>query len=236
MPRNKKDHDDLRKLVCAVCWGESGYKASRGVSKTEEAAIKEFVVSSYSKADPSFPAGLCSGCHFILRDWSAGVEDPRPLPVAERYQVDIPITTRSTAKCTCNMCHLASLNGGEWMTFVASKKGSKTPFYKNQDRLCPKCFSRIYRGSKHSAEACKSRTLPVENLSGVKSQIMQKVVHGHLVAAVAESGDQTIKLTSASGGKAMSVTVGNTPQQHESNPLSPQDILAIQNEANLSDR
>ena len=51
-------------MVCAVCWGESGKKADRCVSEAEEAALKEFVVSSYSRKDPRFPAGVCQGCHF----------------------------------------------------------------------------------------------------------------------------------------------------------------------------
>ena len=77
MPYIKKDHEACRKLVCALCWGAAGKKASRGVSKAEEAAIKEFVVSSYSKCDPRFPSGLCTDCHFILGTWMRGAESPR---------------------------------------------------------------------------------------------------------------------------------------------------------------
>ena len=230
----KKDHEACRLVVCAVCWGESGRKAGRAVSEAEEAAIREFVVSSYSKRDPRFPAGICDNCHFILRDWIKGQERPRPLPVAEKFMVDLAMMTRSSLECTCAICKLARMNGLEWKRFSDSKNKRKTPFNKG-DKLCSKCFSRIYPGSNHSAEVCRSKAVAVENLSQVSPQVLEQVLHGHLKAAGA-SGDQAIKVGSVTGGKPMTVTLGHHPDQPVPNPLSAQDILTIQNEANLSDR
>ena len=237
MPNKKSDHETCRQMVCAVCWCESGQKASRGVSVTMEAAIKSHLVSSYSRTDPRFPSGLCSGCTAILFEWIKGLENPRPLPVAEKYDAVIPIMTRSSPQCTCSICKLARMNGLEWKRFSVSKKehDKPPPISKNSgDRLCPTCFSRIYRGSKHSTEACKSSKVAVENLAGVSPSIIEKIVHHHL-SAITESGDKTIKINSVVGGKAMLVTVGQVPDHAEIQPLTAEEILIMQTEASLSD-
>ena len=188
MPNSKKDHEALRKVICAICWYESGQKASVGVSGAQEAALRDYVVSSYSIADPRFPAGLCKNCSFILRDWISGVENPRALPVASRYDAVIPMTTRSSPQCTFIMCKLGRLNGLEWRRFSISKKQQKhPPIAKNSgERLCATCFSRIYRGSNHSAEACRS------SMSGVSPAILEKVVHDHPKTTVMATGDASM--------------------------------------------
>ena len=238
MPNVKKDHEACRRMVCAICWCESGQKASRGVSASLEAALKDFVVSSYSRADPRFPTGLCTNCNLILTDWTRGVETPRPLPVASKYEAVIPLTTRSSPHCTCTMCKLASLNGAEWKRFSSSKKQQKvSPISKQSgEKLCGSCFSRIYRGSNHSADVCKSSRTAVENLSGVSSALLDKLVHQHLKAAEKDSGDTTIEITSVKGGKPMLVTIGQIQKEEEVPTLTCEEVLVIQNEASLSDK
>ena len=235
MPYVKKDHEACRKLVCVVCWGATGKKASRSVSKAEEAALKEFVVSSYSLSDPRLPSGLCTDCHFILGTWMRGTENPRSLPMQESYQALLPINTRSMGECMCKICTMAKMNGLEWRKFVSSLKASKKPLKKNTDRLCAKCFSRIFVGNRHTAEVCRSSVQIVENLSSVSSEVLEKVVHNHLNKTVEESGDKTVKLTGVSGGKPSVVTVGPTTKESESGPLSVKEILDMQSEASLSD-
>ena len=235
MPYIKKDHEACRKLVCVLCWGAAGKKASRGVSKAEEAAIKEFVVSSYSKSDPRFPSGLCTDCHFILGTWMRGAESPRPLPMPESYQAILLISTRSMGECSCKICYMARLNGQEWRSFVSSLQASQKPLNKNSDRLCANCFSRIFPGNHHTAEVCRSRVQVVENLSSVNPEVLEKVVHSHLTNTVQESGEKTIKLTGVSGGKSSTVTMGPPIKQSEPCPLTTKEILDIQSEANLSD-
>ena len=239
MPYTKKDHETLRKMVCAICWCESGLKASIVVSEAQEAALREYVVSSYSRADPRFPLGLCKSCQFILRDWSSNVENPRPLPVASRYDAVIPITTRSSPQCTCTMCKLGRLNGLEWKKFSFSKKQQKHPpiLKTSGERLCATCFSRVYRGSLHSADVCRSSRVAVENISsGVSSSILEKVVHDHVKTTVTESGDTSMEVTSVEGGKPMLITVGKITKEVELPTLTCEEILIIQNEANLSDK
>ena len=232
----KRDHEECRKVVCAVCWGESGKKADRCVSEAEEAALKEFVVSSYSREDPRFPACVCQGCHFALRDWIKGIENPRPLPVAEKYMVDLAMKTRSFNECSCSICKLARMNGLQWKQFSASKRKGKTPFHKDKgDRLCSKCFSRIYRGSSHSAEMCRSKAVAVDNLAQVSPQVLRPVLHGQL-KEVAASGDQVFKVGGPHGGQPLTVTIGHTQAQQGPDPLTSKEVLIIQNEANLSDR
>ena len=238
MPNIKKGHEEHRKAVCAICWCESGQKASRCVSAAQEAALREFVVSSYSLADPRFPTGLCKSCMFILGDWNSGVENPRPLPVASRYDAVLPILTRSSPECSCTMCKIGRMNGLEWKRFSFSKHQEiNPPISKNTgERLCAICFSRIYRGSNHSPEACKSSRVVVENLSGVQSSTLDKVVHGHLNSSINETGDRTMEITSIVGGQPMQVTVGKIPKVVEVPTLTCDEILTIQYEANLSDK
>ena len=238
MPYKKKSHEECRKMVCAVCWCESGAKATRGVSEAEVTAIREFVVSSYTKADPRFPSGLCKGCHFILREWSIKKENPRPLPVTNNFQAKMSITTRSTTSCSCTICSLARMNGNTWKTFVSNLTKNKTPFHKKSgDKLCPKCFSRIYSGSNHNFNACRSKSQALQSLTiAANPRVLEQAVHGHLQAVAGSSGDQTIKITSAKGGKPMSVTIGDSSNLHTPDHLSAEDILAIQDEASLSDR
>ena len=186
MPYKKKDHEACRKLVCVVCWGSSGKKASRPVSKSEAAALRQFVVSSYSTADPRFPTGLCTDCHFILGTWMRGSDNPRPLPMPPSYQAMLPITTRSLEMCNCKICSLARLNGLDWKNFVSDMKTAHKPLDKNVERLCANCFSRIYPGNHHTEQVCRSVVQAVENISDVNPAILDKVVHDHLNKAVTE--------------------------------------------------
>ena len=235
MPYVKKDHEACRKLVCVVCWGSSGKKASRPVSKSEAAALRQFVVSSYSTADPRFPTGLCTDCHFILGTWMRGSDNPRPLPMPPSYQAMLPITTRSLEMCNCKICSLARLNGLDWKNFVSDMKTAHKPLNKNVERLCAKCFSRIYPGNHHTEQVCRSVVQAVENISDVNPAILDKVVHDHLNKAVNESGDNTVKIFGKHGGQATTISIGQPKKVSEASPLSVKEVLDIQIEANLSD-
>ena len=44
------------------------------------------------------------------------------------------------------------------------------------EKLCSNCFSKIYRGSNHSKEACRSKETVAENLSNVDPKILKKAL------------------------------------------------------------
>ena len=50
------------------------------------------------------------------------------------------------------------------------------------------------------------------------------------------TGDASMEVTSVNGGKPMLVTVGQIPKEVKLPSLTCEEILIIQNEANLSDK
>ena len=236
MPHSVKDHDSCRALVCALCFCEKGLKADRKVSVTVEAAIKQFHCSSYSLADSRFPTGICKSCRFLIHEWIHGKENAKPLPPLAQPVTDIPPKTRSLNKCTCRICHIAGLNGPAWRKHVMKVKKPK-PKITQPSRLCSKCFSPIYRGSNHSENVCKSSRSAVENLSSsVDQNVLESIALETLKSKVNESVDKTVNITSVNGGRATKVTVGTSDKIRTPTNLSAEDVIAIQNEASLSDR
>ena len=242
--KSKRTHNDNCLLVCAICYNESGKKCERKVSAVEELAIKQHICSGYSREDPSFPWGICRNCHFILSDWIAGKENPRSLPVSEDYDSRIPRNTRSLTSCTCRICHLARLNGSEWKAFVkkCKKKDRRESNFNKESgiRLCSNCFSRIFRGSNHSEINCKSKRAKIENLeNAVDDDDLEKLARNTIenVTVTNESGDKTCHLRSVRGGRyPASFNIGKATVATEENAFSFDDVLALQSEANLSDR
>ena len=81
-----------------------------------------------------------------------------------------------------------------------------------------------------------SSRVAVENLSSVNPQLLENVVHEHLKSAVQGSGDTTLDVSSVNGGKPMQVTLGQIHKEVEVPPLTCEEVITIQSEANLSDK
>ena len=240
--KSKRSHQENCLQVCAICYNESGKKCDRRVSAAEEAAIQQFVCTGYSCGDPNFPWGICRNCCFILSDWISEKANPRPLPVCDDYDSQIPRNTRSLTSCTCRICRLAKLNGLQWKAFVKrckKKDTSKTSFSRGSGvKLCSNCFSRIYRGSNHSLTNCQSKRFKIDNLENEAGlDTLEKVARNTIENLASNSGDNSCFFKSVNGGRPAQVTLGKPKGNREQQPvLGLDDILVLQSEANLSDR
>ena len=171
-------HEECRHVICAVCLSESGQKCTRTVSEHEVGLIKEYVSDSYNPTDPRFATGLCNKCHMKLLKLPKKSEDTEStILVSSQFCVTLPVQTRSFTVCECTICTRARLSGGAWNKFRKDCKSGKDLIELGKgDKLCPQCFSKIYRGSNHSKEACNSKETIAENLSNVDPKLLKKAL------------------------------------------------------------
>ena len=184
------NHEECRKLICAVCLSESGQKANRTVSETVVKLIQDYVSKGYDPKDPRFATGICEKCHHKLQKKPKQPEDRViNLHVSSRFGADLPIQTRgkvNTTSCNCTICERARMNGGKWNKFLKESKKMDSIVLKKDEKLCPHCFSKIYRGSLHTEAVCKSKDTLVDNLS-------QNVDPKILLAALKKQGKEVIE-------------------------------------------
>ena len=171
-------HEECRHVICAVCLSESGQKCTRLVSEHEVALIKEYISDSYNTTDPRFATGMCEKCHRKLGKLPKMSEEKEStILVSSQFCVTLPVQTRSFTSCNCIICSRARLNGKAWVMFKKEYSGSKDMIsLKKGDKLCPKCFSKIYRGSNHSKEVCRSKETLSDNLSNVDPKVLKKAL------------------------------------------------------------
>lgn len=240
MEKIKMDHNQCRAKVCAVCYNESGFKATRLISDRDQTALQQFVISNFDRDNDSFPSGLCSSCQKILHEWISGKENPRKLPVTSDYNPNIPHATRGNdgSECSCRMCVRARLFGGAWNKFKAeckaNKENNKVEFKKGEGALlCTKCYSPVYRGCNHTKEVCSSKLTSIENVAKNLSQTqLEQLAVRVLKEKAINSGDNTIKMTGKSG-RPVTVHLGPllpSPQE----PYSVEEIIRIQLESNMT--
>ena len=109
--------------------------------------IKEYISDTYNTTDPRFAAGICEKCHRKLGKLAKKPEDTEStILVSSQFCVTLPVQTRSFIACTCVMCSRA------------------------------KCFSKIYRGSNHTKEVCRSKETLSDNLANVNPKILKKAL------------------------------------------------------------
>ena len=248
MPHFKLSHEDCRSKVCALCYGRSGSKATQSVTNYLEQGLQSFVFAEYRKEDERFPSGLCTSCRLSLTEQMKGSSLQQRvtsrkllLPDTECYEVQLGIVTRAKSEqpCNCRICSLARLNGLEWKMFVANCKKEQSdvsPGIK-YERLCKNCFAPIYKGSNHTANACKSRRHALSNLTEAVSNAntsMDLAASKYLKAVSGESQSSTVNLRLSSGGRPLVVTLGK-PGGDVAEPISAQQAKVIQNDAGLSD-
>ena len=177
-------HEECRKLICAICLTEAGQKCTRTVSKNEVKLIKEYVSESYNVEDPRFATGICNGCQRKLL--KIQTDSKIIIRVSSQFCVQLPIPTRSkvSSNCTCTICTRARLNGGAWNKFRKDCKKIDSVALNKGEKLCPKCFSKIYPGSSHSEEACQSKNTLIDNLSNIDPKILKAALKKQNVEVV----------------------------------------------------
>ena len=97
-----------------------------------------------------------------------------------------------------------------------------------------------YQGSNHSETNCKSIRAKIENLENVVGDdALEKLARNTIenVSATNEAGDKTCSLKSVNGGRyPASFNVVKSTLATEDSAFSLDDVIALQSEANLSDR
>ena len=133
-----KTHDECRQSICAICYSESGLKASRSVSPSQEKQIKLLINADYSIVDKCYPSGLCHNCHTALTKIKSG-QPVTILSVSEHFGSPVPPQLRNHF-CDCIICRRSRLNGLQWKQFVRECKGSGK---KSLNKICPNCLSKV---------------------------------------------------------------------------------------------
>ena len=136
-----RSQDENRKLICCICYSESGQKAKRNVSSNQELIIKDFVSNNFSLLNPCYPVGICTKCHGKLHRVKGG-ESVSILPVSDHFGSKVPPLLRNQI-CQCIICSRARLNGPEWklLSDQCNKREKET-----MRRLCPNCLSPVSPG------------------------------------------------------------------------------------------
>ena len=138
MASRAKSHEENRKVICSICYSESGQKPTRLVSKQQEIAIKTYVSQNFSLEDYCCPIGLCNKCRNKLDRVKAG-EPATILNVSEYFGSSVPHVLRNQ-QCQCIICIRARLNGHQWKQFIAQLNKSKK---ETVSRLCPNCLCQV---------------------------------------------------------------------------------------------
>ena len=133
-----KTHDECRQSICAICYSESGLKASRSVSPSQEKQIKLLINADYSIVDKCYPSGLCHNCHTALTKIKSG-QPVTILSVSEHFGSPVPPQLRNHF-CDCIICRRSRLNGLQWKQFVRECKGIGK---KSFNKICPNCLSKV---------------------------------------------------------------------------------------------
>ena len=174
-----------------------------------------------------FPSATCTVCRRRLKH-------PHTLKITNMYSPDNFRRTRTRSEsniqeedCTCEVvCRRARLNGPSWNAFKSKHKVNHTIDKENHPkvtRICSRCKSSIYSGCSHPFEECKSLLNQLNNvISMLTPDQLDKICHSRLQEKVSQSGDSSISLQGAFGGKPMKVTVNSLKSQ-------PKKLFTLQN-------
>ena len=165
-------HEECRRRVCIVCYG----KASRNLSENEISTVQDSIIDGFSVDNSNFPCAVCVKCHVMLAKKYKNPEFSLPWRDID-YEPKRPTALRSIERCTCRICNVARTGGLHYRMTMMKKRGrppateAATPrvVYK----VCGNCMAKIYRGSNHTAQSCKSsRRAKIDNIEEiVKSPI-----------------------------------------------------------------
>lgn len=159
-------HEKSRNRVCAICYR----KGNRSLSARDVESIRMYAIDGYSKENSDLPCGLCNSCYILLSKRRNGEEELQ-LPIASDYNPQRPMNMRSLSDCYCRICVVSSSKNQSALKF--KKKSGRPPLPLQESstdekpavfKICSHCFSKIYRGSDHSANMCTSRRQKVYNI------------------------------------------------------------------------
>ncbi len=120
-------------------------ESSKKASPSEEALIKEFVISNYEIESPFFPSGICSTGSRTLYQYQLG-NFKIVLKVSNDFSPGLLRITRTSAEFPCRIYAIAKANP------VLQGKGRPnvtraSPVPPKKFKVCFKCFAVIYQGN-----------------------------------------------------------------------------------------
>ena len=121
----KKSHEQNRFKVCALCYNESGSKASRPITEHVADIIRRKVDARYELNNPCYGASLCLKCNIDINKLGEDKIEKLRVELSSRFGESIPRGRRGgDGACACIICERATLNGPRWLAFVKMWKNS----------------------------------------------------------------------------------------------------------------
>lgn len=146
---SKRSHEENRFVTCALCYNESGHKASKKISGKFEKIIQSFE-PHFSLNNPKYGASLCLDCYFKLGKLEKKkIEDVHK---SEHFGKEIPKQLRSDPDCSCMLCIRARMSGPAFATFRNKYKKNKpgrparvagNTSASGDHRRCGTCFTEV---------------------------------------------------------------------------------------------
>ena len=124
----KLSHEQNRYKCCALCYNESGNKASCPVSPRVAEIIRTKVDASYELNNSRYAASLCTACDVDINLLGKNKIQKLRFNKSSKFGETIPLNLRSDGPadiCHCIICERATLNGTRWLAF--RKMWKKTP-------------------------------------------------------------------------------------------------------------
>ena len=124
----KLSHEQNRYKCCALCYNESGNKASCPVSPRVAEIIRTKVDASYELNNSRYAASLCTACDIDINKLGQNKIEKLRYEKSSKFGDTIPLNLRSDGPadiCHCIICERATLNGTRWLAF--RKMWKKTP-------------------------------------------------------------------------------------------------------------
>ena len=140
----KKTHENNRFKTCALCYNESGSKASRPISERVADIIRRKVDATFELNDPRYGASLCLKCDIDINKLGEEKIEKLRVEVSSKFGERIPRS--GDGACACIICERATLNGPRWIAFVKmwkSSVGRPSTAGKNKIVRCNICLTEV---------------------------------------------------------------------------------------------
>lgn len=148
MPNWKKNHDENRKKVCAVCFDKN--KTVRPISDDQENIIQS-TIPGFRLTSKRFPSAICTTCRIYIIKYRESFTNH--VKVFD-YQKHRFAYERGGVECSCVICSVARLKLNK--RNIYSTKNDKSTLL-DESKLCMKCFTTIGRGKPHNCAAATRR-------------------------------------------------------------------------------
>jgi hypothetical protein len=240
MPHTQKTHDENRCRVCVICFR----KCDRLLTDKHKLYIIHNVFAKFKEEEHTLPTGICSSCR--VKIISTEGTNPQIMPPRQNYEQivsdlhNIPPATRSSPVCMCKICRIAQStlpSIGSKLELSTSAPRGRPPSHPSTEKitasskvLCSYCFSEVGKGKPH---ICSKRNR-VSNIQDVLTPNTKDQLTSNSLRQKISDNDSSV--TVATGGKPMTVSIGNVVRRQLYFPIKHDTMLNMQKSLNLSDK